>query len=1668
MILKLLGNTMVMFVVAVLGLLMFSSSAHAARYVKAYWSNSARTASNYTSTPAANQIGGTVKWGTSSPGSTTTLTWGTQSGDLGSGTKYFQISPSTGYSIKFIRYIDSSSGSITNVSSWTSLLADPCTVANGAATTVSFSPSSNKTYHLWVEFELTASATHTVTALTCDPAVYTGGDCSDTCNSTVGTVTFSPSSILTTTGRCGTVSYTGMSNSENTTCELTDVDFVGSGDATQNWTSTNLTLPSGAYTTPKVSDDSKVYARFSHIKYQIDINKTGTCGSLDLPSGKYVVGSKPTVHMTVPLGCAISSVTVVDPAGGYSSATDVTATVTAYTPSSYTFGGTSGISGVGSITVNFITVSTSVGREYCQVPPFTQGQTGNHPNVLIIFDNSLSMGSFAKPYSGDTYSNLCNSSNPTPGVGTCPDYYGYFVSTAMYSNPSSNVYDYDSATAFNVTSNLSGNKLNHDYMQKVDIVRQILIGGKLDPDSVDATSSPKVNVRGAVNLSAGTYEKGTGSYYYKTNDNKIVQVVYKDKDTGVVSLATTEPTGLLHDINSTVRLGLMVYNANGSYMGGTSGDGGRVISYLTDNNIADMVTKIEAESGSSTVVPTGLTPLAETLYEATRYFRAMSSSPYQTVDYSTNDPVASSCQQHYVVLLTDGEPTCDQNIPGASFRGKVDTATGSNPNGCGDDPASSSTVKTSTLTDSDFTTWWDSIKNTTPIPSTTTTTAASYSNLLARVAYYAHTHDMLRTDSKKVRFTTYPIFVFGNGSATLQETAKFGAFEESNTDVTPFKPDVTSEYMTGTVVKGYYQASTGQSLKDNISTVFSNITAKAGSGTAAAVANNKSGERGANMIQALFYQLWPEDTKAKWMGEIQALWYYLDPVIGYSGIYADTTVDKQLNLLNDKVPPSDPRLTKALWRAGAKLQIMSADDRKIYTPLTTSSAITHSSNEFKVANLSTLRGYMNLGTSIDDTTAGYLINYVRGSDGPSGYYRPRKVSFYNPTTGALNTTSITEWKLGDIINSTPTVQSAIPINAYDKAYLDSSYSTFYKSNQYKSRNMVYSSSNDGLMHAFRLGVVTNINDSAHPEIVASMTGTDLGKEEWAFIPKNALPYLQNQSGTEYCHQCLVDGAPLLVDASIFKPSDSAYTCTAAEYWNCERKTTVDSAGDINATKTSWGTVLVSGMGLGGASRDKGTTTVFPGNCNETLNHDSVTTNNYDCISTPKAGIGLSSYFALDVTKPMDTSTGLPSPKFMWEFSDYSIEDANAALRGLGLTTAGAAIVRINAKTDGVVDKTKNGRWFAVFASGPTGTLFQSGGKSDSMFRGRSDQNLKIYIVDLNATMPFSLNSNYWVKDTGIKYAFASSLAGSVVDLDRWDSTKNGYYSDDVVYITYTRASLTSDGYPDDGLSATIPLLKNAWDKGGIMRLVTKNDPDPANWFLSSLVDGTGPITSSIGKIQDRDNKKLWIYFGEGRYFYSGDETGTTSVPLTRKFYGVQDPCYKQYSVSAQDAMGTDTTSCPAVSLGVLQDQGGTPPSLKLDSSSKGWYITMDTPSGTAGSERVVSDVTAATNGIVFYTTFTPNTDICTPGGTTSLWAVKYDTGGTPPTGSLVGKAPVQTSSGGITLVDLGTKFTAKNGRKLDPNIHADGSSLMGMASGKGIRPLLSNKGLKRILQIQEQ
>src|SRR6185369_6773916 len=90
---------------------------------------------------------------------------------------------------------------------------------------------------------------------------------------------------------------------------------------------------------------------------------------------------------------------------------------------------------------------------------------------------------------------------------------------------------------------------------------------------------------------------------------------------------------------------------------------------------------------------------------------------------------------------------------------------------------------------------------------------------------------------------------------------------------------------------------------------------------------------------------------------------------------------------------------------------------------------------------------------------------------------------------------------------------------------------------------------------------------------------------------------------------------------------------------------------------------------------------------------------------------------------------------------------------LGASTTGPAVVRI--QSSGGVDR-KNGKWFAVFASGSTGPI----DTANHQVKGTSNQRLKLFVVDLKS------GALLRTIDTGVDNAFAGTLSSAVIDTDR--------------------------------------------------------------------------------------------------------------------------------------------------------------------------------------------------------------------------------------------------------------------------------------------------------------
>jgi len=826
----------------------------------------------------------------------------------------------------------------------------------------------------------------------------------------------------------------------------------------------------------------------------------------------------------------------------------------------------------------------------------------------------------------------------------------------------------------------------------------------------------------------------------------------------------------------------------------------------------------------------------------------------------------------------------------------------------------------------------------------------------------------------------------------------------------------------------YFFASQSSAVQAGLDKAFKDMLRRMSSGTAASILSNSNGT-GASLVQAVFYpkKIFSAQTEVDWIGEMQDFWYYLDPFLSSSTIREDSDADNKLNLKNDKIvhfrfdgsktwvdlyndvkgdgsqvnfsTTVTPDNVKSLWKAGNLLWSRDLDltPRSIYTTLDGANITNFLALTPGTANIQKM---FQANSSTEVTN---LINFTNGLWDPDPAYRDRRVT--------IGSTSHV-WKLGDIVSSTPKLLSSMPLNSYHLdppgGYSDASYVAFTADASYTSRGMVFVGANDGMMHAFNLGVLTQTSSKLEKASISSPS--DLGKEMWAYIPKNVIPYLRYYADPKYNHIFSVDGPTVLTDVSLEKPTG----CLEANYWNCPK------------AKESWKTVLVGSMGIGGASAMKGASCI-------------------DCVRTPivdpvdnTKGLGYSTYFALDVSTPA-------TPALLWEFSNPL----------LGFSTSGMAIVRINPTSSG---SSKNGRWVGVIASGPTGGIDLTA----HQFKGRSNQNLQIFVLDLKTGALLSKDSggNAGPIDTGIPFAFAGTITSATIDTDRWNKNGGkGWYQDDALYIGYTKRA-------GDGSNSS----PYAWTNGGVLRIVIPENTDPDNintdnWGVSRVIDDVGAVTTSIAKLQDRKKHALWLYFGTGRFYNGGDDATTT-----RQIFGVKEQCYKQSAIhtddtsSAEDISDKDcTVAATTADLQLGLNDLDNKDSADISAVNNGWYINLAPSSSTANAERVVSDPVALTNGMIYFTTFAPTTNICKFGGSSAMWAVTYDTGGTPPASGLIGKALVQTSTGGFQEIDLSDAFTLNYSRKTGLEITGKPPS--------DPPPILSNsnlKPIKKILHIMER
>lgn len=1283
-------------------------------------------------------------------------------------------------------------------------------------------------------------------------------------------------------------------------------------------------------------------------------------------------------------------------------------------------------------------------NDYCVVPPYVVQNI--QPNVMLVVDTSGSMFNFAYADGFQTPSTLhsCTAADPCSGyldpmaTDNNYTYYGYFDPDSWYTYSTSGskfVVSRLKAAGSKTSTEWDGSFLNWVTMRRVDVLRKVLTGGKKGVG--EGTGFDRIEGEIADCDSRGTIKKFNANAYTPFSGLKTFTVSNAGAgcggggggsvssftvsgETGTFNVRVVVPApvqGVLQDVvGARARLGLTVYNVN---------EGGKVRVNVAGGSLSSTVNEI------NNTRPFTNTPLAETLWTVTGYFAqqsSMLSGPgprYATSDYTiatSADPLNygqgtarwPTCSKSFVLYITDGEPCSDGNLPSTL----TDYANGRSSFNCiggGCDPVPKPNGGTFLAT---------------TFPSCG---AGGYVAGIEDVALYMHTTDLRSGIANTQNLTLYAVFAFGKGSTLLRYAAINGGFEDNGSHV-PYPQDTWDKNNDGEP-DTFYEAADGQELERSIRDAFSSILKRASSGTAASVLASGEGS-GANLIQAVFYPrravgsdiIW-------WTGALQNMWYYVDPFFANATIREDTpTQDNVLNLGHDDIvqfyfdPVSQLTQVKrwhsdnnglqttqdttlsfeninSLWEAGKKLwqRDLTTSSRKIYTNniggvLDPSSTMT----TFSVANATTLSAYL-LETGDNVTTT---INYVHGIDNTDDpTLRSRTVTF-----GSDNNV----WKLGDVVNSTPRIVASVPLNKYDSVYNDTTYKSFISDNTvYLKRGMVFTGGNDGMLHAFRLGKLelswTGKALVQKARITNPYFGTTLGDEAWAFIPKNALPYLKYLKDPDYCHLFYVDLAPYVFDASIGSGGTDQSQQTR--------------------TQASWRTVLIGGMRTGGA-------------CGDNTSTPACTTAN-DCVKTPGGGAtGYSSYFALDVTDPT-------APSLLWEFTNPA----------LGFTTTGPAIIRVNAvnTTTSSRDRSLNGEWYAVFGSGPTGPI----DNTNNQFLGRSNQNLKFFVLNLKT------GALVQTIDTGITNAFAGSMINSVADFNL-DYQDDAIYVGYVNKVGSGSSATWTDGGVGRILTANTTPTNASGGSWKWRPLIAGTGPVTSavvrlqstyldtNWLFFGagryFFENPPTGTNTTPDIDDpTEQRKL---FGvKDPCFINGAINQTTCM--------VSSPVALA-SLTNVTAIGSVPTEASANLAGF----SGWYINLDLSGS-----FSYDNATRDFRTERVITDPLATTSGVVFFTTYKPYADECALGGKSFLWALRYNTGGAPSSAVLKGKALVQVSTASVEQLDLSTAFKMAAG-ELAGGLHKDGrrtGAIEGVPpTAQGLSLLSQPPPAKRIMHMMER
>lgn len=363
--------------------------------------------------------------------------------------------------------------------------------------------------------------------------------------------------------------------------------------------------------------------------------------------------------------------------------------------------------------------------------------------------------------------------------------------------------------------------------------------------------------------------------------------------------------------------------------------------------------------------------------------------------------------------------------------------------------------------------------------------------------------------------------------------------------------------------------------------------------------------------------------------------------------------------------------------------------------------------------------------------------------------------------------------------------------------------------------------------------------------------------------------------------------------------------------------------------------------------------------------------------------GGDAYFALDITTGIFDDT-FPY-KYLWEFRDTNYDGIDNDIDGeidetdeveadnqLGETWSNVSISRVDIETGGTT-------WGAFFGSG---------------YSSDDQENKEAYLYGVKALDKSALWVDGALETNRIKLSDVQ-LLNDAASPPLMVDYQGDYISDSIyvgnLYGTMRRVSNIGKGQE--------PVVNTLF-----------------NFSPQTALPSTNPISAKAAMAYGEGSETVWIYYGTGNYQSQADKTSSS----LQYFFGLKDTstpnCYLYTHPDSANQDPADPLVCGDLSklearyiTGNVTMADGSIEKMKVRyiegicTPDKSWVLKLYNgqgdyggPSGAdlVGSERVIKQPLVA-GGIVFFTTYIPDPDICKGNGKTWLFALDYNTGCAP-------------------------------------------------------------------------